>query len=77
MWTDKLTNTITIYVLKLDFIALNDCAWIIVLSSGGKMLKTITFYENYFDTRNSYPNTTILETMPHLIICSVYSTKKL
>ena len=56
MWTHKLTNTRTIYVLKLDFIALNDCSWIIVLSSGGKMLKTITFYENYFDTRNSYPN---------------------
>ena len=49
-------KTRSIHVLKLDFIALNDCFWVTWHSWGEKMFKSITFYENRFGTRNSYPN---------------------
>ena len=44
------------HVLKLGFIALNDCCWINWPSWVEKMFKTNKFCRNLFDIRNSYPN---------------------
>ena len=55
-WWKKRRNTMSMHVLKLDFIALNDCFWATWHSWGEKMLMSIKFCKNCFGSGNSYPN---------------------
>ena len=52
---EKRTETRSVHVHELDFIALNDCFWVTWHNGGEKMFKSITFCENCFGTSNSYP----------------------
>ena len=59
LWSnvDEKMNKSQVYTCSTPcFIALNDCLWIICHSLGEKMIKKITFCENCFGTRYSYPN---------------------
>ena len=56
MWVKKLSKTRSIHVVKLDFMASNDCSLINWRSWCEKMFNTTQLCENCFDTRNSYPN---------------------
>ena len=44
-------KTMSIHVLKLDFIAINVCYWVNCHSLGEKMFQTVTFCKNCFGTR--------------------------